>query len=606
MEARLSDFPGWGLGWAKPDRRPIYEWAHDHLTLPPSYAVQGRFDVAINRPLIPIFDAIQNPRINKIRFRKPPRFGGSLIADIAIPWIVCNDPGPIMWNWQTDDDAKGHMKQKAWALWKTCRPFRAMLPMDRHDRTATEIYFGPFFFVAQGANLSNLQSVGARWMFNDELWLPVWQDLYGHAEARTGDFKKAGSYKITDVSQAGNAKDVEDRNWREGNQCLWAYKAPDGKHYPLEFSGKREDGSRYGLLWADDAKREDGSYNLARAIETVRYVCKHTGHAWEDKPATQAEWNRDGCYLPQRSDNAPSTVSFAVNGLLNYTMADLVEKKIKALQMAAYGDMSEMRDFKQKYECVPWEELNLTVSINTGRTGYLYRDYANGEPWEGEVRRAMMMDRQAGARGDIPHRWVEIRAYQANGSSRQLYFGRLNTKESCREMQLKFNIPDRCVWQDGNFEKHEVFKECAEYGWLAVFGSDHKEWPHYSPRPPPLEPIKTVLPYSPIGKAQVSGTKTLAHYVSFNADYVADVLANLLAGRGVKWEHPDDWSPEHKEHLQAEHKIEKRAGVFKWEKISQRPNHGLDTSRYHACFALLMRLLSVEKRKKDAKDLAAA
>lgn len=26
--------------------------------------------------------------------RKPPRFGGPMIADIAIPWVICNDPGP--------------------------------------------------------------------------------------------------------------------------------------------------------------------------------------------------------------------------------------------------------------------------------------------------------------------------------------------------------------------------------------------------------------------------------------------------------------------------------------------------------------------------------
>lgn len=606
MALGLGDFSGWRMGWQKPDRRPIYSWAHDNLLLPPSYAIQGRFDVSVNRPLIDVFDAIQNPSIHKVRFRKPPRFGGSLIADVAIPWIICNDPGPIMWNWQTDDDAKQHMKEKAWALWKSCKTFRAMLPMDRHDRTNTEIYFGPFFFVAQGANLSNLQSKGVRWMFNDELWLPVWQELYGHMEARVGDFKKSGAYKIVDVSQAGNAKDVEDRNWQEGHQGVWGYLAPDGKYYPLQFSGKRDDGTRYGLIWNADAKRDDGTYSIARAIETCRYVCKATGKEWIDRPATQAEWNRDGKYLRQRQDNAPTTLSFAVNGLLNYTMADLVEKKIKALEMAAYGDMSEMRDFKQKYECLPWEELNLTVSISSGRTGYLYRDFAAGEQWDGEVQRAMIMDRQAGARGDVPHRWVEIRAYKANGESRQIYFGRLNTKESCREIQQLFKVPDRCVWQDANFEKHEVFKECAEYGWLAMFSSDHKEWAHFSKVPGEKEPKKVVLPYSPIGTAEVAGSKQRAHYISFNKDYVADVLANLLAGRAVAWEHPDDWSAEHKEHVQSEHKIQVRPGFFKWEQISQRPNHGLDCSRGHVAFALVMRLLSVEKPKKQPDKLAAA
>ena len=259
MDLSVNQFRGWGAGWSKPDRRPIYEWAAQNLTLPPSYAVPGKFDVSISRPLIQIFDDIQNPIVNRIRFRKPPRFGGSMVADIAIPWIICNDPGPIMWNWQSDDDARGHMKEKATALWNSCKQFQAMLPPDRHDKTNTEIYFGPFFMVCQGANINNLQSKGVRWMFNDELWLPIWQKLYHHAVYRTRDFERAGSYKITDVSQAGNVGDVEDKNFNEGNCAQWAYLDPiTKKHELLLFGGKRDNGSRWGLIWNDDAENKDG------------------------------------------------------------------------------------------------------------------------------------------------------------------------------------------------------------------------------------------------------------------------------------------------------------------------------------------------------------
>ncbi len=81
-----------------------------------------------------------------MRFRKPPRFGGSLINDIAIPWICVNDPGPIMWNWQKEDAAEEHMREKVWPLWKSSEKFRAMLPMGRHDVSTCAVYFGPFFF----------------------------------------------------------------------------------------------------------------------------------------------------------------------------------------------------------------------------------------------------------------------------------------------------------------------------------------------------------------------------------------------------------------------------------------------------------------------------
>ena len=597
MEISVSQFPGWGAGWAKPDRRPIYEWAAQNLTLPPSYAVPGKFDVSISRPLMQVFDDIQNPLVNRIRFRKPPRFGGSMIADIAIPWIICNDPGPIMWNWQSDEDARGHMKEKATSLWNSCKQFCAMLPPDRHDKTNTEIYFGPFFMVCQGANINNLQSKGVRWLFNDELWLPVWQKLYQHAVYRTRDFERAGSYKIVDVSQAGNVGDVEDKNFSEGNCAQWAYLDPiNKKHELLLFGGKRDDDSRWGLIWNDDAEDKNGKINKARACETARYVCKDSGHVFADSAETRSTWNRHGAYIDTRLDAVANSRSYAVNALLTRSMADLVAEKVDALELASRGDMSAMKSFIQKAETRPWEEQHLTVTINGNLSGYNYTRYSAGEKWDDEVFRSLMIDRQHGAGGDTPHRWIEVRAWKRDGSSRQLFFGRVETKESAREIQHQYAVPDRCCWQDMAFEKHQVYQECAEYGWIAVSGSNQNSWTHYVNVPGQKDPLKVTLPYTPIQIAEVPGTRFKAAYMQFNEDYMADVLANLIAGRGVAWDLPDDCSKEYKEHLKAEHKVEKRPGVFTWEKLhSTKPNHGWDCSKMGVAFACVMKLMGIKK-----------
>lgn len=598
MSLSLAEFPGWRAGFQPPDRRPIYEWAKDHLTLPASYAIQGKFDVSLSRPLIQVFDDIQNPLVNRVRFRKPPRFGGSMIADIAIPWVICNDPGPIMWNWQSDEMAKGHMKEKAWPLWNSSAVFRAMLPTGRHDKTNTEIFFGPFFLVAQGANLNSLQSKGIRWLFNDELWLPVWQELYAHAVRRTMDFERSGSYKIVDVSQAGNEGDVESRNFDEGNRCIWGYPRPGGGDpVQLLMGGKREDGSRWGLVFNEDAKLKSGGYNKTRAMETARYVCKETGKEWADVPETRQEWNRTGLYIPTNPTAPRRFTSYSVNALLTRPMAELVSAKIDALNLASMGDMSGLRDFKQSLESLPWAEQHLSITLNTKSNGYKVADYANGQKLDGESKRTMMMDRQHGIGGDTPHRWVEIRAWRADGSSRLLYFGRFDTKEACREIQQKYGVPDRCVWQDAKYEKHEVFKECAQYGWVGVFGSSQNSWTHYTRLPGNPEALKMTLPYSPVQFTEAPGTGAKAHYLTFCEDYMADILANLASGRGVAWEMPDDVDPRYPEHLKAEHKVEKRPGVFSWEKIhSSKPNHGWDTAKMGVAFAVVMKLLSAEKK----------
>jgi hypothetical protein len=260
-----------------------------------------------------------------------------------------------------------------------------------------------------------------------------------------------------------------------------------------------------------------------------------------------------------------------------------------------------MKDFKMQDESVPWEETHVTVTIDGTSSGYKTADYASGQLWEGEKWRTMMADRQQGMRGDSPHRWLEIRAWKADGSSRLLHYGRVDTKEAMREMQAQYGVRDKCVWQDAAFEKHEVFKECAEYGWVACFGKDTGSWAHLVKNPNPSKPpLKIYLPFSPWQVSRI-GTRSV-NYIYFSEDYCADILANLAAGRGVGYEHPEDVIPAYLEQMKGEHKVLK-AGRLTWEKItSTKPNHAFDTGKMGIAFGLLMRLLAMPKKEDDSKD----
>ena len=378
--------------------------------------------------------------------------------------------------------------------------------------------------------------------------------------------------------------------------------------------GKRPDGSRYGLIWNEDAKRSDGSFNLSRAIETARYVCRETGFAWQDSPETIAEWNRDGAYVAQ-NPTAPADIrSFSAPALLNNTFADLIRRKISALVQSSSGDMTGLRDVKQQDEGLPWSEEHLTVTISASLAVYLTDpehaldpNYLDGtQPLAGERYRTLMADRQRGMAGDTPHRWCEVRAWFPGGESKQVYFGRVDTKEAMRELQQRYHVPDRCVWQDARFEPHLVYEECANYGWIACFGSSQGSWSHILPNPAGthLPPLKVRLPYSPWQKTVVAGKDVF--YLLFSSDYAKDILANLLAGRGVPHAHPADVLPAYVDHLKAEQKTLKN-GKYTWQKIhATKANHGWDTSVQGICFALLMKLLSMPKKIEDEKQEPAA
>lgn len=595
----LQQFPGWRTGWEKIDRRPVYVWAKDRqIYLNENYAIPGWFDVDLSRYLMAPMDAVIDDLVREVTVCGAVQTAKSLLIELCIPWIMVNDPGPIMWTFQSDPDAKEHMLSRAMPLWLTIPALKGLWPLDRHKRGTTEVYFGSFFFLANGANKNNLQSKSIRWKFNSELWLPAWQDLYTMASRRVSAYARQGRSKIVNDSQSGNKNDVMDTAMHSGHYARWS--APCracSQVIPLRMAQRTEDKVHFGMVWADDAKRPDGTYDEARAIETVRWRCS-CGHEMPDSPETRLYWNREGRYVAENPGAPPEIKSFWWSSIHVHPMRMLAKEKAEALNMAHRGNMADLKTYKQQRENEPWEEQHLSVNLTDSKSGYLLEEYANGERFPGETHRALMLDRQAGMAGDVPHYWCEARAFFAGGGSKQLFFDRLNQKENVRELQKRLGIPDRCVWQDANFDSAKVFEDCAEFGWLCVMtksGRTSWELKMRDPDPKGKGRILDVrVPFSNWKAHEVPGTTKKAMCLEFSETYMADILGNLISGRGVPWEVPDNANPAYAQHLQNEQKVEKRPGVWVYEKIhSTAANHGWDTSKMHVCFATVMKLMAL-------------
>lgn len=594
----LGQFPGWRAGWEPIDRRPSYVWAKDgQVYLNENYAIEGFFDVSLSRYLMAPMDAITlDDLVREVHICGAVQTAKSLILEICIPWIMANDPGPLMWTFQSDPDAKEHMLTRAMPLWDSIPALKGIWPLDRHKRTPTAVYFGSSFFLANGANKNNLQSKSIRWKFNSELWLPQWQDLYTMAVRRVSAYARQGRSKVVNDSQSGNKNDVMDTAVRSGDFSRWSAPCLNCRDLlPLRMAQKEPDGLFHGMVWADDVKRQDGTYNESRAIETVRWRCR-CGHEMPDTPETRSYWNRTGLYVPENPTAPREIRSFWWSSVHVHPMRFLAKEKAEALNMAHRGNLADLKTYKQQRENEPWEEQHLTVNLSDAKSGYLLAEYANGEKFPGEMHRAIMLDRQQGMAGDVPHYWVEARAYFHGGGSRQIYFDRLNQKENVRELQKRLEVPDRCVWQDANFDSDKVFRDCVEFGWVAVMTkSKRTSWAHRMRDPKNKSRIvEVLLPYSNWKPHEVPGTTKRAMCLEYSENYMADILGNLVSGRGVPWEQPEDVNPAYIKHLQNEHKVEKRPGVWAYEKVhSTAPNHGWDTSKQHVCFATVMRLMAM-------------
>ena len=327
-ERRLASFK-----LPKRDRSPIYEWARKHIVLPESYATSGPFNVRLSPWLIPIFDALQNPLVRRVHFRKAVQIGGTLVADVWVPWLICNDAGPISWTMQTDEMIDRHAKSRLNPIFESCKPVAKMLPRAGPMKTTTEIYFGGFFFILNPANLSSQQSQSIRYKINDEIWLPKWQDVYGHAVARVSRFEEVGRSKIYNTSQAPimdlETGNVEDTSFRQGNQQEWSAECPSCKKiHPVAFTLEKneETGLRGGVVWDAAAKRDDETWDVARAVESCRFRCPHCGHESADSDATRNAWKRTGRFVAMRPDAPIEFQSFRVEALVSRPMRLLVEE----------------------------------------------------------------------------------------------------------------------------------------------------------------------------------------------------------------------------------------------------------------------------------------
>jgi hypothetical protein len=584
-------FPSWRAGWKKPDRRPIHLWAHDHVVLPASYAQPGRFDISTSRHLIAPLEAIQDDKVREVSNMGAIQTGKSLLSEVAIAWAICNSPGPIMLTMQTDDDAREHCNQRFMEMLKSVQHIRDMLPEDRHLKQMSAIYFGPFFLEVNGANLSNLQRVSIRWKFNSEVWL--WKaGLLAHARGRVSAFEKAGNSKVVNESQGGNSGDDFDLAWKAGHQAVWSVKCFGcGKYSPLEFAGTMLDDPKRKacVVWNEDARRQDGSWNIGRAVETCRYRCRNCGVEAEDSARTRARWNEEGDYIAARTDAPAHTRSFRWEGLVAREMGALVSQFLEARKAQKQGVPQAMMDFTRQRRALSWVEDDTSEAILLKGAGYTLASITEpAAKIENEAHRFVTIDRQR------DHFWISVRAWRRDGSSRLLYFSRVTTAEQCEDVRILYGVEQKLTFEDAGYFPEGVYTDCAKWGWTALKGSGD----NYFTVEGRSGKIKRL--WSNATMIQHNGMMIpLFHWAS---DPIKDVLHNLRSGQGAGWETPDDIGQEYPNQLNGDRKkpfLNKKSGRNEWRWQRVHANHAHDLEAMQTLVALMLAILAAPTPKDE-------
>ena len=594
MESLTRVDNAWKRACTPPDRRPIYDWAQEHIRLPNAYTLTGRYNPDYSRRFLEIFDALKSDTVRNVVVMKPVRGGGTMIADLWLPWVVSEDPGPFLWLMQSDQIAKTHAETRTDPILKECGPVKSLYSEDRSKTRKTEVLFRNGMYLGiSGPGINNLQSKGVRYLFMSEIWLDEWAGKVNEALGRTKDFRALKMDKVYMESQAGYEEDDLDFWFQKGSMKEWAITCLSCGHemVGVKWTNKRKDGSRWGIVWDEVKSKKRGEpFDIAKAQETVRFECEKCGHPHSNNDRTLREWNRLGRYVQTNQEANPKVESFRWPGFVHHDWADMVDMFHGAMTAYKQGNIDSLRQFFQKYIPEPWSE---TKAYQASPVATLTFDVK--QKWEDEHVRFMTIDVQ----DESLFYWV-IRSWSKTGESRRLAFGKAYSYSELNALQLEWSVPGPNTFIDSGFDTRVVYFQCVKYDWNAMKGdtvafyTEDLKGKRNKNKPEKVRKSYTST-YGDPERGQVGEGKQVCMLVRYSDITYQWRIYRLINGKGAKWTMPEgDMSEDEKtyrKHLFSEYPKrmrDKRTGKLKWEFVCPSgENHWRDCEKLQTVAATI-------------------
>lgn len=600
----------WHKACSPPDRRPIYEWAADSIRLPNAYTLTGRYDPYYSRRFLDILDALKSDTVRNVVVMKPVRGGGTMIADLWLPWVVPNDPGPFMWLMQSDQIAKMHAETRLHPILENCEPVKPFYAEDRHASRKLEIMFRHGMYLGiSGPGINKLQSRGVRYLFMSEIWLPEWAGKVEEALGRTKDFRAMRMDKVFMESQAGHEGDDIDLWFHKGTMKEWTIPCLKCGHkmVGVKWQNKRADGSRWGIVWEESKTKAKGEpFDLRKAQESIRFECEKCAypHIYNDR--TLREWNRLGEYQQTNENANPSIESFRWPGFIHHDWNDLLEMFHSAMKAFKQGNLDPLKIFFQKYIPESWSESKAHQASPLQTVGFNVKS-----KWEDEYARFMTIDVQ----DESLFYWV-VRAWARNGESRRLSFGKAFSYSELNAIQTEWSVAGPNVLIDSGFDTKTVYWQAAKHDWTATKGDNVPFYLHDVPSRSKERREKVRKSYTSTHGDPERGTEGEGRKLCFLVRYSDITLQwrthRLINGQGAKWVIPEvaenDDERTYRKHLFSEYPkkvLSKKTGKVEWVFVCPSgENHWRDCEKLQTLAATIADCLidSVDEEKRSSEN----
>ena len=556
------------LGVIPPSDQSPAEWATIHVRLPYS-ARQPNF--AITPWLREPMEAVADNEVKEICLLAPVGSGKSTMVEAAVQWSIVEDPGDTLCVMQTDEEASTWAETRLMRSMRECGPIRPLWPEDSKKVRKTQYLFPHVTIHVAGANKSSLQSKTIRWAWGDEVWIWV-PGMIEELRRRRHDQWNA---RTVLMSQAGDEKS----EWHQ------AYELTDKR----EFHWLCECGEWHPYDWNhvqyDRIEDAEGRLDAIATSESARMVCPSCQKIYADDVQIRRNLSEGGKYLATTTSKKRGHIGFHFNSMAIWWVPwrELVAEWLQADTMRRRGAFDGFRQFCQKRLAQFWNN-DLEEERDELRT-YGYSMSTTGpDRVDGEAHRFMTIDVQR------DHFWACIRAWNFDGTSKLLFYGKVNTVEGCEELRTRYAVEPQKTWIDTGYEAGRVYDWCGKYGWVGIKGDKAESFTWHIEGQKSHQRLysRTQRARSPSGK--------VVPFVLLAADRIKDILARHRNGEAAQWEVPFDVPESYKKQIDAEVKREMVAPgsgaiSYKWH-LRRRDNHAWDCEVYQIAAAMSCRVLA--------------
>lgn len=584
----------------QPDTRTVARWVFDQRIVPPGSARGTQMDLSLTPWLREPCEAVADNHNREVVMVMPTGAGKTTVLDASLLRATREDPGSILLAMQNEGDADSYYDERLEPMLLGLDGVGQMIRgLPRGKRRKGELVLPHMTVHVVPANMAAFQRKSVRYVFLDEVW-QVKHGLVAEARGRHHDRWNArvvltsqGGWQFIDTD-SGRVKTELFEGWERTDKKEWCFVCPQcGTAKPWKWLQ---------LKYANE-RRQDGSIDEDAVTQSAQYECEHCQQRFADTIAMRRQLANAGRYEMTNPGflRVPGAHrGFHCNALTLYYIAwsTLALEWIKATELSSAGEKTALQVFIQKRLAEFWKDEEDNPGVILGGAGYALSDYAEGEPWEGELHRFLTVDRQR------DHFWAVARAWKPDGSSRLLWAGKILTIESVRELQQRLKVSDWATFQDAQHETGQVYDDAARFNWTCLHGSGEPGFTHHPPGKNPVQKF-----FSTLKQAQ-SPSGGRARYVFFSNEGCKDLLAKLRGGKGPEWQIPDDAGLDYHTQINSEIKKDVVQKITKqiarrWVKIGSRPNHLWDAETMQVCAALIKGVIASEPEK-EAPPLTSA